>query len=180
MWCLIATALAIWLLYMGQRSPHVAPYQMLSPVVATASGSAQGIIVPVDGSSSGIFAFYAVPYAEAPLLSARFRKPKAVHYWEATLEATMKAAPCVQQHLSRRPRDNVTDFTEDCLHLNVWTPNLNPGRPQPVVVVLHAGGFAHGSNRMEEYDGAACANRTGAVVVVPNYRYDAHVYAVQN
>ena len=41
---------------------------------------------------------------------------------------------------------------EECLNLNVWTPD--PGAGLPVLVWIHGGSFMNGSGSVAEYDGA--------------------------
>ncbi|XP_064471494.1 acetylcholinesterase-like isoform X2 [Ornithodoros turicata] len=160
-------ALVIFIIYLAINS--MAFHQLsFSPKVRTRTGLTQGVRLSVG--SDTVFAFYAVPYAEPPLQSARFQLPTPVRFWPGQLEATSKAAPCVQQPLSRKPANLTPDFTEDCLHLNIWTPGLDGKKLHPVVVVLHGGGFTQGSNSLDQYDGAQFSKRTGSVVVVPNYR----------
>jgi len=57
---------------------------------------------------------------------------------------------------------------EDCLNLNVWTPDLGAGG-LPVLVWIHGGAFMNGSGSVGAYDGAAFA-RDGVVCVTINYR----------
>jgi para-nitrobenzyl esterase len=56
---------------------------------------------------------------------------------------------------------------EDCLNLNVWTPDT--AGSAPVMVWLHGGAFMNGSGSLPLYDGAAFA-RDGVVCVTVNYR----------
>jgi para-nitrobenzyl esterase len=56
---------------------------------------------------------------------------------------------------------------EDCLYLNVWTPD--PSASLPVMVWIHGGSFVTGSGSIAWYDGARLASR-GVVVVTINYR----------
>jgi para-nitrobenzyl esterase len=57
---------------------------------------------------------------------------------------------------------------EDCLNLNVWTPDpIATGLP--VLVWIHGGSFMNGSSSVGEYSGAAFA-RDGVVCVSINYR----------
>jgi para-nitrobenzyl esterase len=57
---------------------------------------------------------------------------------------------------------------EDCLNLNVWTPD--PGRAGlPVLVWIHGGAFVNGSGSVAQYAGGRFA-RDGVVCVTINYR----------
>ena len=58
---------------------------------------------------------------------------------------------------------------EDCLTLNVVTPERPSGKPLPVMVFIHGGGYFMGSSATPLYDGAALARR-GCVYVSVNYR----------
>ncbi|NEB81497.1 carboxylesterase/lipase family protein, partial [Streptomyces sp. SID14478] len=58
---------------------------------------------------------------------------------------------------------------EDCLNLNVWTPEPGPGARLPVMVWLHGGGFSNGSANSSGYRGETFA-RDGVVFVGVNYR----------
>ena len=57
---------------------------------------------------------------------------------------------------------------EDCLNLNVWTPDAGAGG-LPVLVWIHGGSFMNGSGSVGAYDGTAFA-RDGVVCVTINYR----------
>ncbi|XP_049525167.1 acetylcholinesterase [Dermacentor silvarum] len=174
--CTTAATLALWILYLGHRGgsehAHRRRSLELSHSVVTSSGSLRGLWV--DGGSNGsVLAFYGVPYAEPPLGAARFQRPTPVRPWTGELRATYKAPPCPPQWLraAERPQGKLRpDWTEDCLHVNIWTPGLSPAKLRPVVVLLHGGHFTHGSNRLRQYDGARMATRCDCVVAVPNYR----------
>jgi para-nitrobenzyl esterase len=68
----------------------------------------------------------------------------------------------------------VGDWDEDCLYLNVWTPD--PAGRRPVLVWIFGGGFDAGSAAPPFTDGAALSRLTGAVVVAANYRVGALGY----
>ena len=57
---------------------------------------------------------------------------------------------------------------EDCLTLNVWTPELVGARP--VLVWLHGGAFLRGSGASALYRGVRSATRGDVVLVTINYR----------
>jgi para-nitrobenzyl esterase len=69
--------------------------------------------------------------------------------------------------------------SEDCLSLNVWTPELPeqpttaPGAGRPVMVWIHGGGFTGGSGSVFLYRGGALVRNGDVVVVTINYRLGA-------
>jgi acetyl esterase/lipase len=76
-----------------------------------------------------------------------------------------------------RPRPG-EGLGEECLNLNVWTPD--PGAAGlPVFVWIHGGSFMNGSSSVGEYDGAAFA-RDGVVCVSINYRLAALRWVQEN
>jgi para-nitrobenzyl esterase len=66
--------------------------------------------------------------------------------------------------------------SEDCLVLNVFTPDPSPRRRRPVMFWLHGGGFAVGSANEPVYEGGALAHRGDVVVVTINHRLAAPGY----
>lgn len=67
--------------------------------------------------------------------------------------------------------------SEDCLHLNLWTPALRSGR-RPVMVWLHPGAYSSGTSNELEADGARLSRRGDVVVVTVNHRLNVfgHLY----
>jgi para-nitrobenzyl esterase len=66
--------------------------------------------------------------------------------------------------------------SEDCLVLDVYTPDPSPRHKRPVMVWLHGGGFASGAGGVEVYDGGAICDRGDVVVVTINHRLNALGY----
>ncbi|UVO54145.1 carboxylesterase/lipase family protein [Sphingomonas sp. SUN039] len=66
--------------------------------------------------------------------------------------------------------------SEDCLFLNVWTPNHYVRQPRPVMVYIHGGAYSNGSVTDPLNDGAALAERGDVVVVTVNHRLNAFGY----
>jgi para-nitrobenzyl esterase len=64
------------------------------------------------------------------------------------------------------------NMSEDCLSLNIWTPDLSEhlAEPLPVMVWIHGGSFINGSGAIPWYDGSSLAARGDVVVVTINYR----------
>jgi para-nitrobenzyl esterase len=63
-------------------------------------------------------------------------------------------------------------MSEDCLYLNVWTPDPSPRAGLGVLVWLHGGGNRFGYGSQDIHDGRNLARR-GVVVVTLNYRLGA-------
>ena len=59
---------------------------------------------------------------------------------------------------------------EDCLKLNVWTPDPAPASPVPVIVWIHTGAFQAASRNLTDSNPQKLVERTGAIVVAANYR----------
>ena len=63
--------------------------------------------------------------------------------------------------------------SEDCLHLNVFTPGLRDHRKRPVLVYFHGGAYNNGSVNSALYDGKRLCHRGDVVVVTVNHRLNA-------
>jgi para-nitrobenzyl esterase len=66
-------------------------------------------------------------------------------------------------------------MSEDCLTLNIWTPDTDNAR-RPVMVWIHGGSFLTGSGSGGLYRGAMLAREGDIVVVTINYRLGALGY----
>ena len=125
---------------------------------------------PVIGvQRDGVLSFKGIPYAQPPLGVLRWTPPRPVEPWIEPLAATEFGPACIQR---TRPStsiyySDVSPVSEDCLSLNIWTPD--DAENAPVFVWIHGGALSAGSSREALYDGAAMA-RQGIVVVSINYR----------
>lgn len=116
--------------------------------------------------------FRGVPFASPPVGPLRFRAPAPPTPWHGVRDATRygPAAPQNRQDpLAHLFEDRADGFSEDCLRLNLWTPDVDGGR-RPVLVWIHGGRFLRGSCSESPIDGAALARRGDVVVVAIQYR----------
>ena len=60
--------------------------------------------------------------------------------------------------------------SEDCLNLNLWSPDTSPDTRRPVLVWLHFGSRVYSSGSTPLVDAWHFAARHGAVIVTANYR----------
>ncbi|MER6280393.1 carboxylesterase family protein [Streptomyces sp900105245] len=136
------------------------------PGATTTLRTHDGLVRGAD--HDGYRTFDGMPYAAPPVGGLRWAPPHREAPWSGVRDATRPASAC-PQHAGEVPGGS-TD--EDCLHLNVTTPDgARPARPRPVVVWLHGGGFTTGAG--SSYDAHRMATRGGVVVVTVNYRLGA-------
>jgi carboxylesterase type B len=137
-----------------------------APIVSTEAGRVRGTI------ENGSYVFRGIPYAEPPVGRLRFRPPAARQPWDGVWAATrfgerhQQDYDPVEARLmkgSERPAGG-----EDCLNLNVWTPDLGAAG-LPVMVWIHGGSLKFGAGSDAIYDGTTFA-RDGMVTVTLNYR----------
>jgi para-nitrobenzyl esterase len=114
----------------------------------------------------GARSFYAIPYAEPPVGELRWRSPIVRGAWEGVLDGSEKSEACVQSALSFGAFGQ-----EDCLYLNVHTPEPAPPNA-PVLVWIHGGAFVFGEGVQTDRGtrGDLIAATHGAIVVSMNYR----------
>jgi para-nitrobenzyl esterase len=147
----MAQTLAAWTLLFA--APSLAQIQQ-GTLITVADGQVQGHL---NGTTRE---FLGIPYAAPPVGSLRWRPPAPVTPWGGVLDAASFSGSCPQTAaLIGVPSEN-----EDCLYLNVWTPDPAPAEPLPVMVWIHGGANVSGS--------------TGDMVPFPPYEsyrlYDAH------
>ncbi len=170
--------------------PLLAALPTVTRPVETTSGNVRG------RRAGGISRFLGIPYG-ADTAASRFLPPVPPKPWSDVRDCFTLGAQAVQGAISmggaRGGIDMSSDFvkrmmaafkatmetgpgSEDCLFLNVWTPDASPWRKRPVMVWLHGGGFAIGSGGDTQYEGSALARRGDVVVVTLNHRLNALGY----
>lgn len=112
----------------------------------------------------GLKKFLGIPYAQSPEKGLRWQAPQPHPGWRGTREAFYQPQACVQ---GGSPT-GAFGSQEDCLYLNVWTPNT--AGPHPVMLWIHGGGLLIGSANEAQYDGSNLAKSQNIVVVSINYR----------
>ena len=161
------------------------------PTVKTTGGLVSGYL------SGAVKAFKGIPYGADTRLT-RFQAPQPVPPWTGIRTCVSWPTRAPQQSPERgtaRPNPRAAGFnaledapthyhlppdqgtqSEDCLHLNVWTPALGKtAHKGPVLFYIHGGAYNNGTANADLYDGTRLAER-GAVVVTVNHRLNAFGY----
>jgi para-nitrobenzyl esterase len=160
-----------------------------TPMAKTAYGSVSGTL------EDGINVFRSVPYGgdtapvrfQAPLPPSPWNGVKACDSFTTRAPqltalrglAGVTSAPSLgsagMTPAGARPRVSPEGGieSEDCLHLNVFTPGLGDHRKRPVLVYFHGGAYNNGSVNSPLYDGKHLCQRGDVVVVTVNHRLNA-------
>ncbi|MFG3015313.1 carboxylesterase/lipase family protein [Streptomyces cinerochromogenes] len=144
------------------------------PVVRTPHGAVRGRY------ERGVAVFRGIPYAAPPFGPRRFRPPRSPEPWDGVRDAGAFGPTAPKPPYSEAFAPYLSDPVipgDDCLNLNVWTPEPGPGARLPVLVWLHGGALTRGSSAVPVYDGSAFA-RDGVVCVSVNYRLGVEGYGL--
>jgi para-nitrobenzyl esterase len=107
-----------------------------------------------------------IPFATAPVGDMRWRATEPFSKWEGRLEALEFETGCPQLG-----QGEVTG-NEDCLFLNVWSPNIakDEQKKRPVMFWIHGGGNSVGDASTPIYHGDNLSRDHDLVVVSIQYR----------
>ncbi len=144
----------------------------IAPAVHTQWGWVRGIEV------GATYAYLGIPFAAPPLGDLRWTAPIDPTPWQGELLTQAFSQKCPQQN-----SDGAVEGNEDCLYLNVWTPDTAiPNETLPVLVFMHGGGNSAGSTSenfsefgsgANLYDGQLLSESNQIVVVTIQYRLGA-------
>lgn len=131
-------------------------------IVNTMYGPLQGVY----GNDQNTIIFRGVPYAKPPVGNLRWRAPQKPETWKEVRKAD-KFGPVGPQLTTPAIDAMNLPMDEDCLYLNIWTPDLQGQKP--VFVWIYGGGFQEGTSADPNFDGEQLAKH-GVIVVNFNYR----------
>lgn len=147
----------------------------MNTVVTTKKGKIKGCI------RDGYLVFKGIPYAKPPVGDLRWREPQETESWDDIYEAVQFSNKAAQEEqrdgfykkeFYEDPSYDVAS-DEDCLYLNIWTPDTDSKAKLPVAFWIHGGAFMGGYGSEREFDGEAYAKR-GVILVTINYRLNVY------
>ena len=169
----------------------VAGAQKNPPVVRVDTGEVRGV------ADDGVVSYKGIPFAAPPVGELRWRAPQAAARWTGVRQAAEFGADCMQGRFGPPPGAAATAApngprsssataapgappapaafadrapSENCLFLNVWSPeSAAPGAKRPVMFWIYGGGFVFGSSASPNTSGTQFAKQ-GVVLVAANYR----------
>lgn len=148
----------------NQAGPTALSERKRTKIVQTIHGPVQGFF------EAGMQKFLGIPYAKPPVGDLRWRPPVSPNPWERPLKVVSFGPICAQTSICF-PGFGSTSTTEDCLYLNVFTPEnheLESQQKAPVMVFIHGGGYACGASN--DYNPGSLVKDGGVVFVSLNYR----------
>ncbi|GBP60488.1 Esterase B1 [Eumeta japonica] len=114
------------------------------PKVHVEQGWLEGERAPLVTKDGFYNCFKGIPYAAPPIGKLHFKAPQSPILWKGN---------------------------EDCLYLNVYTPELTPKHPLPLMFFIHSGGYKCGSGNTDNY-GPDFLVKEEVVLVTINYRVE--------
>ena len=140
-------------------------------VAQTQYGKIRGFI------QHGVYTFLGVRYGADTSGENRFMPAKAPEPWDGVMPTVFYGNSAAQNDPNFannygvfRDHWNYGNLSEDCLFLNVWTPNTDNAK-RPVLVWLHGGGYAAGNGiEQDGYSGENLAKKGDIVFVSINHR----------
>ncbi|WP_369062309.1 carboxylesterase family protein [Caulobacter sp. 73W] len=130
-------------------------------LVETAQGRYRGRV------ENGVHVFKGMRYGASTQGAGRFMPPRPAEAFAGVRDALDYGdqAPQIPSALA-----STQAMSEDCLRINVWTPQAARTSRRPVMVWFHGGGFEAGSGASPVYDGTRMARRGDVVVCTINHR----------
>ncbi|XP_058463057.1 acetylcholinesterase-like [Malaya genurostris] len=134
--------------------------------IKVCQGTVSGVRIKLPNGNDS-FAFRGIPYAKPPVGDLRYKAPQPLDKFPTPLlDCSVERNVCFSKNIFTQE----VEGSENCLFLNVYTPELEgDGKLRPVMVFIHGGGFMYGSGNSDCYSPEYLLQE-GVVTVTLNYR----------
>ena len=146
------------------KSAKLSGISKFSAIVKTKDGLVEGTI-----ERSTIRSFKGIPFAAPPIGESRWKEPQPVKKWVGIKKTTQFGNNAMQKKPFGDMGFRSSGMSEDCLYLNVWSPENKLKEKLPVLVYFYGGGYVAGDGSEPRYDGEKMALK-GVVTLTVNYR----------
>jgi para-nitrobenzyl esterase len=150
------------------------PVKQINRIIEVREGKIKGIAA----GNPAYTIFRGVPYANPPVGSLRWKAATSPKPWEGIRNCEVFPAISIQaeqQEGSFYQKEFFPEavmMSEDCLYLNIWTPDTTGTEKLPILLYIHGGAFISGYSWEMEFDGEAMCRRD-CILVTIGYRLGA-------
>ena len=130
-----------------------------APTATVDSGVIVGTFTTLPSATAVVHKYLGIPFADSP--PERFRPPVVPQHWTRPLDTTKYKPACIQQFIGNSNftksifNNPAPEESEDCLYLNVFTPEApTHGAGRAVLVWLYGGSLQFGAASLPGYDGS--------------------------
>ncbi|CAG9853606.1 unnamed protein product [Phyllotreta striolata] len=124
--------------------------EQVNPILELEDGKLEGVLLTTD-TGTNYYAFREIPYAKPPIGDLRFTEPVPSEKWSGIRDATKNTKICMQKVLfdipASDPREN-----EDCLYINVFTPQVNAKYTELLPIYVYFQGGMNVAGDLTEYN----------------------------
>ncbi|MBO6242089.1 MAG: carboxylesterase family protein [Butyrivibrio sp.] len=190
MWCAFFIILVINYNLTAPPYKRVPAVDNKNPEITAPVTINQGTLTGVYNEDKSVKVYAGIPYAAPPVGDLRFREPAAPQPWDGVL-ACDHFGPMAMQPRSSALYDSLShilgwndysikigdeyreEMSEDCLYLNVFSPEKETDELLPVIFYIHGGSLTTGQSSYTEYRGEDLAKKG---VVFVNFAYRLGVF----
>ncbi|XP_031339582.1 esterase B1-like [Photinus pyralis] len=134
----------------------------MTPILKVQQGYLRGKLCE-DFYGGTYLSFQGIPYAKPPIGNLRFKAPEPPEPFDGVRDCTKEGSRPISKHVITK----TVSGSEDCLFLNVYTPELT--EPKAVMFYVYGGAFIMGAGDKDLY-GPDFLISQNVVVVTINYR----------
>ncbi|SFB71277.1 carboxylesterase/lipase family protein [Butyrivibrio sp. YAB3001] len=187
---IFALVLVVTYVVTGPPVKRVPAVDNKNPDVTDVVTVKQGKVTGVYNTDHSVKVYAGIPYAKPPVGELRFKEPMEPDSWDG-IRACDKFGPMAMQTRGSVLYDSlshilgwhdykvkfgdeyVEEVSEDCLYLNIFSPEKKSEELLPVIFYIHGGSLTTGQSSYSEYRGEDLAQKG---VVFVNFAYRLGVF----